>query len=123
MAKENAIVKRVTRQIDPTSPPAGTSKIPRVVTEEVKPRKGRAVFKSCDGETYSLPTHGSNGQPLPERETLCILACLRELSLGGNPAPIMSAFKVKMTDVTGQVMFPLPEEDLKQVTKGFTIGD
>ena len=102
--------------------PVGTNPIKHVVTEEVKPRKGIATFKSCDCEIYSLPTHTSAGKPLPEREMLCILTALREIALGGNPGIVLDAFKVKITDLNGKEMFPLKPEELKNNTS-FSMGD
>ncbi len=118
MAKENATVK----VIKPVTP-VGVDPIKHVVTEVVKPKKGVATYKSYDGQVYSLPTHNTKGEPLPERETLCILAALREVALGGNPNTVMEAFNVKIVDLGGKTMFPIEPSEIKTQGGNFSMGN
>ena len=100
------------RVVDPRSPPAGVrQKLPDVVEIPIRRKvstRTRTTFTSADGETYTLQTHDERGRPLPSREMLCLFLAIRELNVGGDPFTVFNAFKLKIEDVDGKLVYPVP---------------
>jgi hypothetical protein len=129
------------RKVDPSAPPPGTQRVQPDVLEApvgLKPSaRVKATFRSCDGEVYSVRTHDDKGKPLSYRETLCLFLAMREVVLGGSPFPIFDAFRLKMSDLDGKPIYPVPTELMERMTgraplpiaegveeeKGFSLGE
>jgi hypothetical protein len=77
-----------------------------------KPRRHTATFQSVDGKTYNFRTHDTKGKPLPYRESQALFVALREQRLGGDVFAVFEAFKLRIEDMDGQVVYPVSQEYL-----------
>lgn len=101
--------KVVGKKIDITPPPSGVqdngAEIIEVPIENELEERFYAKFRSIDGTLYRFKTHDDKGTPYPYREQMAVFLALAEVSKGGNPAPILKAFKVALTDSNNRTMF------------------
>jgi len=90
------------KKINPTPAPPGVKERDVEIVEvpilnEVEERS-YAKFISVDGHQYRFKTHGDDGKPYPYRETMALFLCMAEIAKGGNPKPVLDAFKVELID-------------------------
>lgn len=116
------------RNIDPSAPPPGTSRNVSTVVEIPMGRrtsnKTRATFRSADGRALSFQTHDEKGRAHPTNHTLCLFLAIREMRLGGDPFVVFQAFRLKIDDVDGQSVFPVPDTTpLPDLQQGFSMGE
>lgn len=117
------------RRIDPRAPPAGVqAALPDIVEIPIKTKRSartRTTFTSADGETYTIQTHDEKGRPLPHRNELCLFLSIREMNVGGDPFTVFDAFKLRIEDVDGKLVYPVPGTQAAEPAepKGFTLGE
>lgn len=109
------------RQVSPSAPPPGSTAVGsdiRQFDNLVKMRRSvRATrsYESVDGLTYTFRTRDAQGKPLASRMVQTLFLAIRELRLGGDPFVVFDAFGLKISDIDGQQIFPVPEEILHQM--------
>jgi len=109
--------------------PAGTNPLNRTITETViRDPKEHTSYVSVDGQTYTFRTHYVKDRKLvavPRRNELALFLALREVGLGGSPFPVMDAFKLRIEDVDGKAVYPVPvpEEVEEGPNENFSLGD
>ena len=108
MAKEKAVKLRGTT-VTPTPPPAGVKEVKTeiidVPIENEMEERHFAKFRSVDGNLYKFRTHDKAGKPLPYRENMAMFLCFSEIGKGGNPLPVMKAFKVELIDTNSKTVY------------------
>jgi hypothetical protein len=95
--------------------PAGARATARQVVQMPMPKVRRSErftrsFESVDGNTYTFRTRDSKGNPLPGRVAQTLYLGIVEQMKGGNPLVIFEAMGLKLIDVDGQQVFPVPPE-------------
>jgi|MDSZ01.1.fsa_nt_gb hypothetical protein len=136
MAKEGVekLAERV-RRVDIRDTPLGV-KPKKYIVEEVmmdgrKPEnKSQSVsYDSVDGRTYRFRLRDSDGKMLPDRTTLAMFLCFREVEMGGLASVVMKAFGVTIDDLDSKQVFPILEPLPPAVTEpeevensDFTLG-
>jgi hypothetical protein len=108
MAKSTKVAIKGTKVI-PTPPPAGIKEVETTITDvpienEVEERYF-AKYRSVDGHLYKFRTHDKKGKALPYRENMAMFLCFSEIGKGGNPLPIMKAFKVELIDANNKTVY------------------
>jgi len=117
------------RQVDPRAIPSGTNRTQQDIIEIPIKRKlssrTKATFTSVDGETYTFQTHDDRGKPLESRLVLSLYLAIREVELGGSASPVFDAFRLRIEDVDGKIVYPIPgQEPEKDQPKGaFSLGE
>lgn len=109
-----------------TDIPAGTNALERTITEEViRDPNEHTSYTSVDGNTYVFRTHYVKERKriaVPRRNELALFLALREVGLGGTPFPVMDAFKLKIEDADGKLVYPVPEQE-EGPNENFSLGD
>lgn len=108
MAKNKKIKVEGTK-VTPTPPPPGVREVEIEITdvpiENELEERFYAKYRSVDGHVYKFRTHDRNGKPLPFRENMAMFLCFSEIAKGGNPKPVLSAFKVELIDTNKRTAF------------------
>jgi hypothetical protein len=90
------------KKITITPPPPGVVErdveIIEVPVENELEERFYAKYISVDKTQYRFRTHGEDGKPFPYREQMALFLCMAEIAKGGNPASVLSAFKVELID-------------------------
>lgn len=116
------------KNVDPSAPPPGTLRNVSSVVEIPMGRrtsnKTRASFNSVEGGLLTFQTHDEKGRSLPTNHTLCLFLAFREVHLGGDPFTVFDAFRLKIEDAEGKLVYPLPDATpLPDVNPAFSMGE
>lgn len=96
-------------------PPGVKARVPTDIREfdiasRSRSKRSTKTYDSVDGQTYTLRTRDSKGNPLPDRMLQCLYLAIREQRLGGDPFVVFDAFGLQMEDLDGKQIYPVVPE-------------
>jgi hypothetical protein len=80
------------------------------IANRSRSKRSTKTYDSVDGQTYTLRTRDSKGNPLPERMLQCLYLAVREQRIGGDPFTVFDAFGLAMEDLDGKQIYPIAPE-------------
>lgn len=125
--KDEVIVNPGTQAKVTRSTPVGVTQTPVDIIEVPIGRKASApvaAFTSVDGEDYVFRLFNEDGSLNSRRELLALFLSIREMTLGGDAAVVMSAFGLNIKDANGKDVFPFSSAAVdKKIEPDFSLSE